>query len=44
MSVLMHKKRKISDLAGTWKMSGKEAKEFSASLRKGWARGKTKFE
>ncbi len=35
-------KRKLSEIAGTWKMSDKEAEEFLGSLRKGWARWKIK--
>ena len=32
----LYKKRNISDLAGAWKMSDKEAEEFMKSLKKGW--------
>jgi predicted CopG family antitoxin len=38
----VHKKRKLSDLAGKWKMSDKEEKEFFAGLNKGWKRWKIK--
>ena len=34
--------QKISDLAGTWKMSDKEAGEFLGNLKKGWAKWKIK--
>lgn len=27
---------KLSDLAGSWKMSDKEAEEFMSELKKGW--------
>jgi len=37
----LYKKRKISDLAGSWKMNEKEAEDFQGSLRKGWKRWKT---
>ena len=37
----LYKKRKISDLAGSWKMNEKEAGDFQESLRKGWKRWKT---
>ena len=36
----LYKKRKISDLAGTWKMSDKEAGEFMADLKEGWKKWK----
>ena len=36
----LYKKRKISDLAGTWKMSDKEATEFMAGLKEGWKKWK----
>lgn len=29
-------KKKLSDLAGSWKMSDKEANEFMKVLKKGW--------
>ena len=32
----LHKRKKISDLAGAWKMSNKEAEEFTNELKKGW--------
>jgi len=31
-----NKRKKISDLAGTWKMSDEEVDEFMHGLRKGW--------
>ncbi len=37
------KKGKISDLAGAWKMSEREANEFMASLKKGWGSWKPKY-
>lgn len=33
---------KLSDLAGSWKMSDAEAREFLQSLRNGWFRWKIK--
>ena len=42
LSVLLQKK-KLSDLAGGWKMSDKEAEEMQESLRGGWKKWKTKF-
>jgi len=35
-------KKSILDLAGSWKMSDKEANELKRSLRKGWASWKIK--
>lgn len=32
----LYKKRKISDLAGTWRMSDREAEEFIKELKRGW--------
>ena len=32
----LYKGRKISDLAGAWKMNDKEAEEFMGELKKGW--------
>ncbi|MFH1053643.1 MAG: hypothetical protein V1740_04490 [Candidatus Woesearchaeota archaeon] len=32
----LYKQRKISDLAGAWKMSEKEAEEFIGDLKRGW--------
>lgn len=32
----LHKGRKISDLAGAWKMDDKEAEEFMGELKRGW--------
>lgn len=33
----MFHKRKLSDLAGSWKMSDKEANEMAKNIRKGWS-------
>jgi len=33
-------KKKLSDLAGKWKMSDKEAKEFMKNAKKGWKKWK----
>lgn len=38
----LHKKRKISDLAGTWKMSDREMEKFIGDLKKGWKKWKIK--
>ena len=38
----LYKKGKISDLAGTWKMSDKEAGEFTSTLKEGWKKWKIK--
>ena len=38
----LYTRRKISDLAGTWKMSDKEAEEFISDLKEGWKRWKIK--
>ena len=38
----LYSRRKVSDLAGTWKMSEKEVEEFTADLREGWGRWKIK--
>ena len=38
----LYKKRKISDLAGTWKMKKQEAEEFLTELKEGWSKWKTK--
>ena len=35
-------KSKLSDLAGSWEMSDKEAEEMLTSLRKGWDKWKIK--
>jgi predicted CopG family antitoxin len=37
----LYKKRKLSDLAGAWKMDDKEAEELTKNLKKGWSRWKT---
>ena len=39
----LYKKKKISDLAGSWRMSDKEAAEFNMNLKKGWSKWKTKY-
>ena len=39
----LYKKRKISNLAGSWKMSDREAGNISNSLKKGWKEWKTKY-
>jgi hypothetical protein len=36
----LHKSRAISDLAGSWKMSDKEAESMSKSLKAGWKKWK----
>jgi len=38
----LYKKRKISDLAGSWNMSDKEANEMMTNLKKGWEKWKIK--
>ncbi len=38
----LYQKRKISDLAGAWKMNDKEAEEFMAGLKEGWRKWKIK--
>jgi predicted CopG family antitoxin len=38
----LYSKGKISDLAGSWSMSDKEAEDLAKNLRKGWSRWKTK--
>ena len=38
----LYKRRNISDLAGTWKMSDKEAEKFMSDLKEGWKKWKTK--
>ena len=35
-------KKKLSELAGTWEMSCKEAEEFTKELNKGWKKWKIK--
>ena len=32
----LYKRKKISDLAGTWKISDKEVNNFMGKLNKGW--------
>lgn len=41
LSLLLSSK-KLSDLAGTWKMKDKEAEDMKKTLRKGWSRWKIK--
>jgi len=41
LTFLLHKSR-LSDLAGSWKMSEKEATEMMKNLRKGWGNWKIK--
>jgi hypothetical protein len=36
------KSKNLSDLAGTWKMTDKEAEEMTTTLRKGWHNWKIK--
>lgn len=38
----LYSKRKISDLAGAWKMSNEEAGDLSRNLRKGWKKWATR--
>ncbi len=38
----LYSKRKISDLAGTWKMSDKEVEGFMSGLKEGWKKWKIK--
>ena len=38
----LYRRRKISDLAGAWKMSDKEADDFMAELKAGWKKWKTR--
>ncbi len=42
LTLLFHKK-KLSDLAGSWKMSEKEAEEIMKIVRKGWSAWKIKY-
>ena len=42
LGFLFKKKRKISDLAGSWDMSDKEAELFKKELKKGWKKWKIK--
>ncbi len=37
------RKKKLSDLAGKWKMSEKEVKEFKKEMKKGWEKWNQKF-
>lgn len=38
----LNNNKKLSDLAGAWKMSDKEVDELKKSLKKGWNKWKTK--
>ncbi len=38
----LYKRRKISELAGAWKMNDREAAEFMAGLQEGWKKWKTR--
>tara|TARA_Y100000310_G_C20302671_1_gene632551 strand:+ start:149 stop:385 length:237 start_codon:yes stop_codon:yes gene_type:complete len=38
----LHKKGKMSDVAGTWEMSDREVESFKADLKKGWSTWKPK--
>ena len=38
----LYERKKISDLAGTWKMSDEEVKETMGDLKKGWSKWKAK--
>lgn len=38
----LYKRRKISELAGAWKMSDKEAENFMSELKEGWKKWKIK--
>ena len=38
----LYERKKISDLAGTWKMSDEEIKAFMGDLKKGWSKWKIK--
>ena len=39
----LYSKRRISDLAGTWKMSDEEAEGLTRALRKGWKKWTAKY-
>ena len=41
LTFLFHK-RKLSDLAGSWKMAEKEAEEMMKTIKKGWSAWKLK--
>lgn len=32
----LYKKRRLSDIAGSWKMSDKEVESFTKELKRGW--------
>ena len=38
----LYKRKKISELAGTWKMNDEEVGEFMEGLREGWKKWKIK--
>ena len=38
----LYERKKISDLAGTWKMSDEEVKETMGDLKRGWSKWKAK--
>lgn len=38
----LYKRKEISDLAGTWDMSDKEASRFIGDIKKGWGKWKIK--
>ncbi|MBI2652972.1 hypothetical protein HYX00_05900 [Candidatus Woesearchaeota archaeon] len=38
----LYKRKEISDLAGAWDMSDKEARGFMGELKKGWGKWKIK--
>ncbi|MBI3051448.1 hypothetical protein HYY74_03245 [Candidatus Woesearchaeota archaeon] len=38
----LYRKGKLSDVAGTWKMTDREAEGFMADLQRGWERWKPK--
>ncbi len=39
----LHRRGRLSDLAGAWNMSDKEAESFMKSLKEGWSRWKAKY-
>ncbi len=39
----LYEKKKLSDLAGAWKLSDKEEEEMMSSLKKGWGKWKIKY-
>ena len=38
----LYERKKISELAGTWKMSDEEVKETMGDLKRGWSKWKAK--